>query len=539
MKTLYLILLLFILNASLNSQFIRQQISLEGNNIRTFIWNTGVFNQDLRTVNTPGFEWPKGTGKAACYTAGLCIGGYVNNELRLGTASYSGEFRPGYCSNGQFFTDSRFKHFKVKRGDNYITNPDWLNWGLMVPFGAPYVDVNNNGGYDYFVDTPGVRSSSETVFICITDGDSLRHTSSEGFSGGTKPLYSEVHLTAWCYDLTGLTNVQFIRWEIINRSNSRWDSVYFSLTSDVDLGDANDDYTGCDTTRNLLYCYNGDNTDGTGTGVSYGSNPPAFGYILLKGAVRKDVLPYINLNAATLRVWHKSVSFCDRDPNTPNESYNMFKGLKNDGTSWVIPFTSPPVRTKFTYSGDPETIMGWTEYTGRIQNCYDSLTGQLISPSPPGDRRMMLSSGSSQLRMNTGDTQVICIAQLIVRGSSNLNSVTLLKQLAGYVINYYNENIIGIQPISIEVPGNYSLSQNYPNPFNPNTIIRFNIRDSRLTTLRVFDALGGEIATLVNEQLNPGTYEINWDGTNYPSGIYFCRLESKDYSYTIKMVLVK
>ena len=89
--------------------------------------------------------------------------------------------------------------------------------------------------------------------------------------------------------------------------------------------------------------------------------------------------------------------------------------------------------------------------------------------------------------------------------------------------------VIGINPISTEIPGKFSLSQNYPNPFNPSTRIKFTIpavgngRD-RSVKILVYDMLGREIAVLVNEQLNPGTYEVNWDASAYPSGVYFYKL---------------
>jgi hypothetical protein len=122
------------------------QVPLEENNIKTWINNRGVFNQDLRTSNTPGFEWPKGQGKFAVFTTGLSIGAFVNGQLREAMASYKGELAPGYIVDSSGFprarTDIRFKFYNVKRADNWINNPDWLNWGLMVPFGAPFVDVN-------------------------------------------------------------------------------------------------------------------------------------------------------------------------------------------------------------------------------------------------------------------------------------------------------------------------------------------------------------------------------------------------------------
>jgi hypothetical protein len=100
-------------------------------------------------------------------------------------------------------------------------------------------------------------------------------------------------------------------------------------------------------------------------------------------------------------------------------------------------------------------------------------------------------------------------------------------------------NPFGLQIISSEVPRDFSLYQNYPNPFNPNTIIRFQITNYKFTSLKVYDILGREIAILVNQQLQPGTYEISWDASNYPSGVYLFELSSDDFKVTKKMVLVK
>jgi hypothetical protein len=93
----------------------KAQIPLDINNISTFIWNTGVFNQDLRTNNTPGFEWPRGTGKFAIFTTGLSIGAMYGNSIRLANDSYNGEYAPGYVENSEFKTDSRFKIYKFRR----------------------------------------------------------------------------------------------------------------------------------------------------------------------------------------------------------------------------------------------------------------------------------------------------------------------------------------------------------------------------------------------------------------------------------------
>ncbi len=100
---------------------------------------------------------------------------------------------------------------------------------------------------------------------------------------------------------------------------------------------------------------------------------------------------------------------------------------------------------------------------------------------------------------------------------------------------------VGIQNVGSEVPDNFSLSQNYPNPFNPVTKIKFSLPSPSKggVKLIVFDVLGREIAVLINEQLSPGTYEAEWDGSKYSSGVYFYKLITADYTETRKMVLVK
>ncbi len=106
---------------------------------------------------------------------------------------------------------------------------------------------------------------------------------------------------------------------------------------------------------------------------------------------------------------------------------------------------------------------------------------------------------------------------------------------------------IGITPISSEVPKNFSLSQNYPNPFNPSTVIKFQVSSYRFVKLTIFDVLGREVSTLVNQNLQPGTYEVNFDGTNLTSGAYFYKLVAGDpgsksgtsFIETKKMMMVK
>ena len=88
-------------------------------------------------------------------------------------------------------------------------------------------------------------------------------------------------------------------------------------------------------------------------------------------------------------------------------------------------------------------------------------------------------------------------------------------------------------------PNNFNLMQNYPNPFNPSTTIKYQISNSSFTTIKVYDVLGNEITTLLNEEKTPGIYEVTWLAENYSSGIYFCRLRANNYTKTIKMMVLK
>ncbi len=117
------------------------------------------------------------------------------------------------------------------------------------------------------------------------------------------------------------------------------------------------------------------------------------------------------------------------------------------------------------------------------------------------------------------------------------------NDLKGCIINnvVYGDTstIVGISQISTEVPGNFELLQNYPNPFNPTTNIGFRIADFGLVRIMVFDALGREVQTLVNQELSAGPYEVDFDVSNLPSGVYYYRLESGKFSDSNKMALIK
>ena len=103
----------------------------------------------------------------------------------------------------------------------------------------------------------------------------------------------------------------------------------------------------------------------------------------------------------------------------------------------------------------------------------------------------------------------------------------------------HNEETTGV-----EIPKEFKLAQNYPNPFNPSTIIRFGLPVAEKVTIKVYDVLGREVKTLINEELRPGYQQVEWDGTNnygsrVSSGIYIYRMVAGKFVKTMKMMMLK
>ncbi len=110
----------------------------------------------------------------------------------------------------------------------------------------------------------------------------------------------------------------------------------------------------------------------------------------------------------------------------------------------------------------------------------------------------------------------------------------------GTILHTINGGTSSVEEEEIDkLPIDFNLTQNYPNPFNPSTKIRYSVPQTSNIIIKVFDVLSNEIETLVNQEKPTGTYEINWYAESLPSGIYFYRLQTKEYVETKKMILIK
>ena len=133
---------------------------------------------------------------------------------------------------------------------------------------------------------------------------------------------------------------------------------------------------------------------------------------------------------------------------------------------------------------------------------------------------------TGKLSLEQGEFLITCINQII----SDLDNGNLTTNGSEIIAATENETIKS---------DSYNLSQNYPNPFNPITTIYYTLQNDGQVTLKVYDVLGNEVAVLVNEFKHTGSYQTRFNGSNFASGIYFCRISIYNYSSLIKMILVK
>ena len=108
----------------------------------------------------------------------------------------------------------------------------------------------------------------------------------------------------------------------------------------------------------------------------------------------------------------------------------------------------------------------------------------------------------------------------------------------GWKVLNFSDGTTGVDDNGLTI-SSFELSQNYPNPFNPATRIRYTIPQTANVEIKIFDVLGREVETLVSELKSPGQYEVNFNGGNLASGIYFYRIEAGDFIATKKMILMK
>ena len=549
-------------------RFYINNINLPFNN-RGVIADVNIFDPDP-IINGSGGKFDE---SVFLFSSGFLLSGYDDSLWANGVASFNlvEDYVPGTIQIGS--GDPRSSLYKLRENDPAFSQ-SWQDWIDAVELGADFydgdgdgvynpVDLNGNSIWDPNEDKPDILGD-ETVWCVYNDSvpTNIRRYNSE-------PKGIEIRQTVFAFETsrTPLSNVIFIRYRIMNTGsvkNSFSDNI-FSVFADPDLGAVLDDLIQCDTIRNASFVYN-DSTD-----EIYGSNPPSFFIDLLSGPVkyipgitfidnngnnvyengidtpldtayiRKGYLGVrVFIGATNLNMSSAVTSFkndpISHDPQNIEEARSNMLGLNMVGQP-INPCTFPhgeviggidcsEVDPIYWFSGDPVDELGWINKT-------------------PSDQRSITNVG--QFDLPAGQTKEVMVAYIIGRGNDPLNSVDVTKSYSDEIQLFYEDNFGYPIILSAENQGqilnDYSLAQNYPNPFNPRTKIKYSITQISFVTLQVYDVLGNEIATLVNEEKPAGSYEVEFDGTSaangLPSGIYFYQLTAGSYSATKKMILIK
>jgi len=418
---------------SLNKPTETSDIWLDANRLSGVFRNNGIWHFDV-VENMQGTFWPAASGKSPVFAAGEIIAAKVNAQYKVAAVKHSAtEFQageigsPGVALNPK---DPKYRWYEL-RSDG---RGDWNNWPTEQ--GAP---LDENG-------VP-LLIGDQTIFSVWND-------LADHAEFGTNKLSVEVRQTAFAFDnYNALGDVQFIKWQLVNKSGQFWDSTYFAIWMDPDLGDARDDLVGCDTILGMGFCYNASNVDQT-----YGFAPPAVGVDFIQGPIIEQIGSTVQLPDGTVVqdkkmlqmtcfVYYDSNDSNSGNPSDGSDIWGYMRGFWRDGTpiTYGDRGSHPPdplhPPTSFMFSGDPEheQVAGWLDYAEDDRNFHMSTGSFPMAAWTAFDLSSDL-NGNGQPDFGEPGVQEIVAAVMVARGFSNLNSVTVLKEVDQLAELAYSHN---------------------------------------------------------------------------------------------------
>lgn len=559
---------------------------LDVNQVNASILDRGDMFFDLATSESK-YEVPKGSNSYAAFANSLWIGGKVNNQLRTACQTYrqSGvDFWPGLLDTVTAINPSlgmgegnvvsvnvtEIQDFIFNYNNGNVQNSTFipargiLDWpasgtGNFSRNVAPFVDVNTNGIYDPLTggDYPIIKGD-QMLYQVYNDASGLHNETHSPAAMGL-----EVRKKSYAYNCSNLADslkainyTTFYEFEIINRSDTLIDSLYVGYWNDVDLGNYQDDYIGCNVKENYGYVYNGDSYDEDNNGMSgYHYYTPVFSTVLLKSPKVQSNDGKDNdhdgqvdevdeeIGMSSFLYYENIFDFIVGNPSQPAHYYNYLKGIWKDGstmkygtngvtgtvpTSYQFPGSSDP--TFFGTNGVPVTPSNWDE---------------IVANTTPGERRFVMGSGPLQLQPQ--DTLRFSYALVFTQdslavvdtGMGYVNDLTYniikneaeVKKIKAWYLNNSNPVCSEFNSINIKTNKPNELSVNvYPNPTTG--LITIETEDFNGSTKLVITDLLGK--TLVNKQMNSNKEIINMN--QYESGIYFIKVYDNLKQKTIKVI---
>lgn len=485
----------------------KKVILLAYNNASTYIYSNGLLWQN-RANGVAGYEVPINSGRFALYSGGLWLGGTdVNGQLKAAVSTFgqgndywtgpldttgNAEIQPDRCDFYDRFdtlrkaTVQQFVAYNLATDDEKLENfqgytipQSILNWpgngstenGEALRL-APFVDLDGDQIYD-------PERSGDYPFYDLGGDIDCRAPRQNRSESGRRPLFGDYTIW-WVFNDKGnihtesqapgigmeiraqafafatndeINSMTFYNYELVNRSTFTLTNTYFGNWVDPDLGNASDDYVGCDVGRGLGYCYNGDDDDQDANGqVGYGLNPPAIGIDYFEGPYQDadginnnygigpgealNGLGYFNpadQDPDTLVdnerfgmrrfVYHNNSSADNGDPTVSAHYYNYLRGIWKNGQRMLYggdglrAAGTETVPTDFMFPGTSDSLRWGTNGVAVTnQNWTESNPGGTATANPVGDRRFLQSAGPFTLE--PGNVNDITVGVVYGRATS-------------------------------------------------------------------------------------------------------------------------
>ena len=397
---------------------------------------------------------------------------------------------------------------------------------------------DDNGSTWHVSKPPGVVIAGTTYYpslahVFVYEG-TIFASGTQGTSSGTLTLWrSTDNGGTWVAQSNGLT--------IVDQGP----------TTQVLYGTGSTLYAGTEHSGIMLSTDNGSNWQRARNGIATYSLAGLTFYVGIKGlvAIGNDLFAGLdgNISAVGFGVVHSTLG----DTNWTSVSFGLptnsvIQSLVVGGTTL---YASAVSYSTFVNSVFKSTDLGasWTKvsfglpYPGSAQSLY-AVGNNIFAFTGVGLYELNNGDTTWTAVNSTGLPSTYSIEQYAVVGTTMF--ITGLDLSVGlktttHVWKRALSEITEVREVSSTVPQTFSLTQNYPNPFNPTTKIRFGIPRSGLTSLKVFDVLGREVATLINESLHAGSYETAFDASRLASGVYLYKVQAGTFAETKKMILTK
>jgi len=539
-----------------NCEHGKSEAFLDVNNVRAAIYNKGnLFWRGSGNVYTV----PKKSGINAIFNTLLWIGGLVDGELRF-AGTYTGpfEFWPGPLDDmGNPPVDCAVydRIYTIYRDslryydETGIATRDLIDWPAEL--GAPVLDG------DGIPDNYNLQGSDRPALI----GDQMLWWIMN--DAGNKKMWSErapfpleIQVSAFAFNemnhypylRDALRHTTFYRFNVKYAGSKPLENAWFGLSVLMELGYSRDDYVGSDSTLGLGFAYNADGYDEDDNDwgnyqirPGYGARPPALGFDFLKGPV---ILPDARDNdgdgaidepderAGMTRFinYHGGGSVQGNPDRSSADPYKYLRGIWRDGSPMTLGGTGygGSIPVYFMFPGNPPDY--WSEEN----------TDGYGSRNTPSYRKMIMSTGP--FRMQPGDEEEIVLGIIWSQGKDRLDSVYKLKREDAVIqsaIDMLLEPRLPVVEKTEEIPKRYTLVHNYPNPFAGTTTFSYDLQADDTVLLRVYDVLGRVVETLVDIPQPAGHYEVSFDGSRLPAGVYFYRFTTSRVDGAHKMVMMR